>query len=167
MGIAFAIAQAVTIRMGHELGAKNFHSAKRASYAGNALTLFFMLSAALVYWCFPHALIGADININNDTNIEIIRDATLFFAIAALYQIFEAARITLFGALRAFKDTRYTLVTSIIFFWGIALTTGYFLLRCFHMGGAGLWWGMVLSGAMGVVLLSYRLKLKFNQEATS
>ena len=132
MGIAFAIAQAVTIRMGHELGAKNFHSAKRASYAGNDLTLFFMLSAALVYWCFPHALIGADININNDTNIEIIRDATLFFAIAALYQIFEAARITLFGALRAFKDTRYTLVTSIIFFWGIALTTGYFLFRCFH-----------------------------------
>lgn len=161
MGIAFSIAQAVTIRMGHELGAKNFYAAECASSAGTSLTLLLMLLAALCYWYFPQTLISVDLNIHEANHAKIIQDAIAFFAIAALFQIFEATRIVLFGALRAFKDTRYTLITSIICFWGIALPMGYFFSHVHHLGGRGLWWGMVLGGVISVLLLFYRLqKLK-------
>ena len=165
MAIAFAIAQAVTIRMGHELGAKNFQAAKRASYAGTSLTVFIMLLAALSYWCFPQTLIGIDLNVHDANQAEIIRNAISFFAIAALFQIFEATRITMFGALRAFKDTHYTLITSIICFWGIALPVGYFFSRVDQLGGKGLWWGMELGGVISVLLLFYRLQKKFKTGA--
>jgi MATE family multidrug resistance protein len=163
MGIAFSIAQAVTIRMGYELGAKNFNAAKSASYAGTSLTVLFMLLAALGYWFFPKTLIGIDLNIHDANHAEIIRDAIAFFSIAALFQIFEATRITLFGALRALKDTRYTLITSIICFWGIALPVGYFFSHVYHLGGTGLWWGMVLGGMVSVLLLFYRLENKMRE----
>ena len=161
MGIAFSIAQAVTIRMGHELGAKNFYAAKYASYAGSSLTVIFMLLAAIPYWFFPKILIGIDLNIHEANLIEIIHHAIAFFSIAALFQIFEATRIILFGALRALKDTRYTLITSFICFWGIALPVGYFFSHVCRLGGTGLWWGMVLAGMASVLLLFYRLKTKW------
>ncbi len=163
MGIAFSIAQAVTIRMGHELGAKNSHAAQCTSSAGTSLTLLLMLLAALCYWCFPQTLISIDLNIYNVNHAVIVQNATVFFAIAALFQIFEATRITLFGALRALKDTHYTLITSIICFWGIALPVGYFFSHLYHLGGRGLWWGMVLGGLISVLLLFYRLQKKMTK----
>jgi MATE family multidrug resistance protein len=168
MGVAFSIAQAITIRMGHEFGAKNFYAAQYASFVGIGLTLCLMLLIALCYWYFPQTLISIDLNIHEENYAEIVQDAITFFAIAALFQIFEATRISLFGALRAIKDTRYTLITSIICFWGIALPMGYLFSYTYHLGGQGLWWGMVLGGIMNVLLLFYRLKkkmieLKYNE----
>jgi MATE family multidrug resistance protein len=164
MGIAFSLAQAITIRMSHELGADNIDSAQRAGYAGTVLILLIMFVAALTYWCIPHHLISVDFNLTSVEHKKIAQLATGFFAIAAIYQLFEAARICIFGALRSYKDTNYTLVTSLISFWGIALPVGYFL--SFHAGfnGTGFWWGMVMGGAVGVLLLLYRLHTK-NSEA--
>ena len=109
MEIAFALAQAITVRMGHELGAQNTAAAKRASFAGSGLVLVIMLVVALFYWCAPRQLMSLDINIHSEQNQSLIICAIPFFAIAAVFQVFEAVRITLFGALRAMKDTRFTL----------------------------------------------------------
>lgn len=160
MSIVFSIAQAITVRMGHEIGAKNISAAKRASDVGNFLIISLMLLVAICYWCFPTILVQVDLNIHDTNNQAIVRYAIQFFAIAALYQIFEATRISLFGALRALRDTNFTLFTSAICFWGIALPLGYFLAIKFHIGGAGLWWGMVLGGAVSAVLLYQRFKFK-------
>ena len=80
--------------------------------------------------------------------------------IGALFQIVEAIRISLFGALRGLKDTHFTLLISILSFWGISLPVGYLLATYFHFAGVGLWWGMVLGSTIGIILLSYRLKSK-------
>ena len=162
MEIAFALAQAITVRMGHELGAQNTAAAKRASFAGSGLVLVIMLVVALFYWCAPRQLMSLDINIHSEQSQSLILCAIPFFAIAAVFQVFEAVRITLFGALRAMKDTRFTLLTSAISFWGIALPAGYLLAFSGHLDGIGLWWGMVLGGVLSVALLSYRMKKKLS-----
>lgn len=158
MELAFALAQAITVRMGHEFGAKNLAAAKRASFTGSGLVLIIMLIVALCYWCLPKQLMSLDINIYSVENQALIRCAIPFFAIAAVFQIFEAVRITLFGALRAMKDTRFTLLTSILSFWGVALPAGYLLSR--YLNGMGFWWGMTLGGLVSVALLLYRIKQK-------
>lgn len=155
--VSFAVAQAVTVRMGHLLGEKKWNMAERAVYIGIGIALVFMLLVGIGYYCFPKTLIAIDFDVHAQANTNIIKLAVTFFAIAALFQLIEAVRIALFGALRSMKDTRYTLVVSLISFWFISLPVGYLLAVPLHWGGAGLWWGAVAGALTGVFLLAYRL----------
>ncbi len=160
MSVIFSIAQAITVRMGHLLGAKELQAAKYAGYTGVFISGISMILVAVCYWSFPTLLISVDLDVHNLKNMSIVRDIKLLLAISALFQIFEAMRISLFGALRALKDTHFTLLISIISFWFIALPLGYVLATYFHFGGAGLWWGMVMGALFSVLLLYFRFKIK-------
>lgn len=160
MGIIFCIAQAITVRMGHQLGAKQIASAERASYAGISLAIFFMIIVAFFYWVIPEMLISIDFNVHDPNNIETVQIAKQFLFIAAFFQILESIRISLFGALRGLKDTRFTLLASIISFWCIALPVGYVLSISLNMGGKSFWWGMVIGVSCSVALLYLRFKHK-------
>lgn len=158
--VIFSIAQAITVRMGHLLGAGDIDSSATASYIGICLAAAFMMIVAIAYCFFPENLISIDINTHDPENSNLIYHTKQFLMIGALFQIVEAIRISLFGALRGLKDTHFTLLISILSFWGIALPSGYLLATYFHFAGAGLWWGMVLGSIIGIILLSYRFKSK-------
>lgn len=160
ISIIFSIAQAVTVRMGHLIGAGDVVAAKSAGYTGVWMSGLLMGLAALLFWFCPSMLISIDLDINQSKNWEIVHFATQFLAVCAIFQFFEACRITLFGALRAVKDTRFTLFISIISFWLISLPIGYCFLTYLNMGEVGLWWGMVLGGIFGVTLLAWRYHCK-------
>jgi MATE family multidrug resistance protein len=162
MSLVFSLAQAITVRMGHLLGAGDKASAERTAYIGVSISALVMLLVAIVYWSVPKALISIDFDIYNPNNMELIHITTQLLAICALFQLIEAMRISLFGALRALKDTRFTLFISIISFWAIALPIGYMLATRFSLGGTGLWWGMVLGAGFSVVLLLWRFKFRIN-----
>jgi MATE family multidrug resistance protein len=160
MAVIFSVAQAITVRMGHLLGAKEIHSAERACYAGLWISGVFMGIAAVFYWCFPAILIAVDLDSHSAKNLAIIHYAEQLFAVSAVFQIFESLRISLFGALRSLMDTRFTLLISIISFWCIALPVGYLLAVHFHFGGAGFWWGMVIGACCSMFLLFRRFRIK-------
>lgn len=161
IAVIFSTAQAVTIRMGHLLGAKQPQRARQASQAGIFIAISFMVLISCVYWMAPHWLIRIDLDLLDPKNAKIIHFATQFFAICALFQILEAARIVYFGSLRALRDTHFTLLVSVISFWGIALPAGYFLATQLALHGAGLWWGMVIGASFSVLVLYWRLHYKF------
>ncbi len=154
MGIIFSIAQAITVRMGHQIGANQVDDAKRTAYTGVILSVLFMFCIAICYWTIPTLLISVDFDIHNMAYDKTIKLACEFLFIAAFFQILESARISLFGALRALKDTRFTLFASIIGFWVIPLPIGYLLGFQLGLQGSGLWLGMV-AGMVGSVLLLY------------
>lgn len=158
MGVIFCIAQAITVRMGHELGANRIASAERAGFAGISLAALFMVIVAVIYWLAPEILISIDFDLHDSNNIETIRIARQFLFIAAFFQILESVRIALFGALRGLKDTKFSLLTSIISFWCVALPVGYVLAMWLNMGGNGFWWGMVVGVSCSVVLLNLRFR---------
>jgi MATE family multidrug resistance protein len=163
MSIIFSIAQAITVRMGHLLGAKDVPSAEKASYLGIAIAASLMCIVAIFYWFFPTILISLDFDINDPKNFEIVHYIEKFFVVSAIFQIVEATRIAFFGALRGLKDTKFTLLTSIMSFWCIALPIGYLLATYAKFGGIGYWWGMVMGAAFSVALLSWRFKSKINR----
>lgn len=163
MGIIFCIAQAVTVRMGHQLGAHQLVPAELTSFAGITLSILFMFIIALIYWLIPNVLISVDFNVQDPTKLATVRIAQHFLFIAAFFQILEAIRISLFGSLRALKDTKFTLLASIICFWCIALPIGYVLSIWLKLGGQGFWWGMVLGVSCSVTLLYLRFKHKIKQ----
>ncbi|CAM2967584.1 MATE efflux family protein [Legionella steigerwaltii] len=160
ISIIFSIAQAITVRIGHLLGEGDIVTAKHAGYIGTFASVIFMFVAALFYWFFPELLIGIDFDIHESDNQDVVHFAIQLLAVSAIFQIFESARISLFGALRALKDTRYTLVISIISFWGIALPVGYLFAIPLQWGGVGLWWGMSLAAFISVLLLYWRFNFK-------
>ncbi|MFI4918099.1 MAG: MATE family efflux transporter [Legionellales bacterium] len=166
IAIIFSIAQAVTVRMGHLLGANDIQAARAAGFTGVFLSGLVMSIAALFFWFFPTLIISTDFDVKQSKNAEIIQFATSFLSICALFQIFEAMRIAFFGALRALKDTRFTLFISILSFWGIALPLGYSLATHFNFGGVGLWWGMLLGALLSVPLLAWRFNFKIQDYGT-
>ena len=56
--------------------------------------------------------------------------------------------------------THFTLVSSIISFWGIALPIGYLLATRFNFGGPGLWSGMAIGAGFSMSLLFWRFNSK-------
>lgn len=163
MSCMFAIAQAVTVRMGHLLGAKEAHAAAKVSYLGICIAIILMTSVAIFYWLFPNILIVVDFDLHNPDNLIIIEEIKKILMVCAIFQIIEAVRITLFGSLRGLKDTKFTLLTSIISFWCIALPVGYVLGIYLKMGGSGFWWGMIMGAGLSVIMLQRRFKLKIKR----
>jgi MATE family multidrug resistance protein len=157
VAIAFSVAQAITVRMGNELGAKNIVSANRAVYAGIYVALSLTLIVVLLELFAPHWLISLDFS-NTQQHAVISHFAVQFLAVAAVFQLMESIRICFFGALRAFKDTHFPMISSFIAFWGIAIPLGYWLAIPLNFGAVGLWWALAASGLinLSILILRYR-----------
>tara|TARA_R110000868_G_scaffold130880_9_gene340790 strand:+ start:852 stop:2222 length:1371 start_codon:yes stop_codon:yes gene_type:complete len=160
MAMIFSLSQAITIRVGHLLGVGQIDAVERASYLGVLMAVSFISVIAIIYWNYPFVLISVDFNVLNPTNHRIVSKVVDFLEICAIFQIVETARIALFGSLRGLKDTRFTLVTSIVSFWCIALPAGYLFAMQAKLGGIGYWWGMVIGASVGAVLLLLRFRLR-------
>ena len=135
-------------------------AAEKASYIGTGLALAYILLVGIAYWLFPSMLITIFFDVHAPQNASIVAEITLLLSICAVFQIIEAARVALFGALRGLKDTRFTMFASIISFWFIALPVGYLLAMQVALGGAGYWWGMILGATVSVILLHWRFRKK-------
>ena len=83
--------------------------------------------------------------------------------ICAFFQIFESIRISFFGALRALKDTKFTLLTSLISFWCVSLPVGYYFATAFELRGRGLWLGMVVGVMISVFMLFFRFRSRMSR----
>lgn len=162
MAVIFSSAQALTVRVGYLIGAGDLRSAMLVNKAGIVLSLAFIGVVSIIYLLFPDQLIAIDLDITDPANAGVIANTKQFMLICVIFQVLEAIRITLFGSLRAMKDTHYTLLTSILSFWIIALPLGYYLSRT-SLAGSGLWWGMCVGAACSVVLLGWRLRFRQRQ----
>ena len=156
----FAMAQAITVRIGHVLGQNDFSKAVYAAYLGIILGTFLMFLAALTYIFAPDFLISIDLNLADPKNAEVIRCIKEFFIFIAIFQILEATRFGFFGALRGFKDTRFTMLTSLVTFWGIDFPLGYFLAFYCNWGSTSFWWAMLLGECVGILLLFARFRYR-------
>lgn len=161
IGAIFSIAQAITVRMGHLIGAHQKQEAHRASQWGSLMAIGFVLIFSMTQWLMPAHFIGLDFDVHLPQNYTLVKDAKIFLYLCGIFQIFEAIRLSMFGALRALKDTHFTLWCSFVTFWIIALPLGILLEKLFWDQGRGLWIGMILANIFSVIWLKYRLKQKF------
>lgn len=158
MTIIFSLSQAMTVRMGHLLGAKDLLAAVCVKEAGLLLAVFLMGLVAISYLCFSDQLIQLDFNIHDPGNQPIVRYAKQLLGLCAFFQILEALRLTLLGALRSLKDTHFPLAIAVLSYWFIALPVGYLLAMRSALGGIGLWWGMLVGVSVAVPLLYWRFE---------
>lgn len=160
--VTFALAQGITIQVGHSVGRSDKKAVHYATYIGLFYACIYTLLVAILYWKFSNALISIDFQLDNPKNITIIQLAKEFLAIAALVQIIEAIRFTYFGSLRGLKDTKFSLLNSILIFWITALPLAY-LSTYLSFAGHGIWWATLLGEVIGIPLLIWRYHRKVDE----
>ncbi|MDX2164609.1 MAG: MATE family efflux transporter [Gammaproteobacteria bacterium] len=164
MNIVFSFDQAYSIRVGWRVGRKEPEWIAPITFMGISVVLLYTFIVGLFYWFIPHTLVNIDFIQAPTPRPALVHAAILLFFYIAIFQICEGTRLTLFGILRGLKDTRFTLVNSIISFWGIALPLGYYLafIRN-HNYPQGLWIGLIVSAIISSGVLSLRLHYKIKK----
>jgi MATE family multidrug resistance protein len=160
MALVFCISQAITVQMGHLLGAQKKSQVFAVIWAGSGLSIGFTLILSFIFWFFPSYLIGIDLDISKVSNQQLVALSKHFLFLCGCYQLLEALRIALFGAIRALHDTQFTMWVSLFSLWGLALPLGFVLGKYSQMGAYGLWWGMMFGIGIGNIALLKRLLTK-------
>jgi MATE family multidrug resistance protein len=162
LNAAFAIAQAVSIRIGQNIGKQQYSEVRYSSYAGLGLVFVAMLIMSLLYLFAPQWLLSIDINIHAPENQALVKEAALLLCVPAFYQLFDGIRVVCAGALRGLKDTRAAMYNSIISFWVIGITCAYVFAFVLDWQGVGIWLGMSVGVISGTIMLGVRLSRKLN-----
>ena len=156
--IPLGMSYAATVRVGQWLGQKNPQGMEWAGYISIGMGLVFATVVTIAMLFFPQAIIGLYINLDDPNNAEIINLALPMLMVASLSQILDAVQKITYGALQGLQDTRIPLLLNIAAFWGVGLTTGYFLGFNFGLGGAGLWLGQSMGVAIAAILFLLRFR---------
>jgi multidrug resistance protein, MATE family len=156
--IVFAMSQAVTVRVGHAVGALNRDGVNYAIGVGMGVNACVMLLLATILFLFPHWLISLDINVHDEKNYRLVHQVTAIFHVVAFLMIFDNFRIIGFGALRGIKDTRFPMIASLIAFWVVGLSLGLILGFVYNIQATGIWIGMTIGILSGALIILLRLK---------
>jgi len=154
LGMSFA----TTIRVGQWYGQQNSEGVERAAYVSMWIGGIFMTGMAIILLVFPRSIFSLYLDVDAPENAKVIALATSMNSIGAISQILDGVQTNAAGALRGLQDTRIPMLLSFAAFWGVGLSSGYFLGFHFGLGGVGLWIGQFLGIAMSAVVFLSRFR---------
>ena len=156
--VPLGIAIALSVRVGQAIGRGEQERAKIAGYVGIAVAGCAMLFTAAVFLLLPGPIIAMYLDFDVPENQNVIRWAYSFFAVAAMFQIFDGLQVSASNALRGLKDTKAAMVLTLIAYWGLGATSGLVLARSMGFGPIGLWYGLTIGLGSAALLLILRYR---------
>ena len=153
--MALGIASATTIRVSHQLGAKNYEGARKAGFASMHLVLAFMSVAAFCFIMFRNQL---PLIFNDEP--ELVAIASQLFIIAGIFQLFDGLQVVSMAALRGMADTKIPMIISFVSYVVVCLSVGYVLAFVAHLGAAGVWIGYIAGLSVAAIWLTLRFNRK-------
>lgn len=155
--IAQGIGAAATIRVSHQVGAKDYIAAKMAGKAAIHMSVAFMGAAGLLFIIFRHQL---PFIFTSDPQVVDMAATLLIFA--AAFQIFDAAQLSGIASLRALNDVKIPLLLSFVSFYCICLPLGYVCSKLLGLGPCGVWTGLILGLVFAAILYLHRFNKIIN-----
>ena len=159
--IPLSISAAVSVKVGHAFGERDFDNIKLYSQVSLFASFFFTACMGVIFYLFPHFIMS----LYTDDLMVLDWAKKLLFWVAC-FQLFDGAQVTIAGILRGLSITRPASISVFIGYWLIGIPLGYFL--GFHQGleAQGFWIGLALSLAIVSVMLGIILKFKFESFKT-
>ncbi|WP_417224430.1 MATE family efflux transporter [Amphritea sp.] len=155
--IPLSIAMALTIRIGQNIGRKDYHGARVTAASGYMIVILTSITT-----CTLIALLSVPIAQLYTPDHDIVTLASSLLLIAAIFQIPDAIQVASAGLLRGHKDTVYPLLIVFTAYWLIGLPLGYTLgltdLITPASGPKGFWLGMIAGLTVGAILLLLRYR---------
>lgn len=161
--IPLALNSAITVRVGHALGAGNAEAARYSGGLGIFMCGLFMSASAAFMLVFRDSVVSL---YTNDASVSSIAISLLLMA--AIFQVADGVQIGAAGALRGYKDTRVPMMINIFAYWVLAFPLAYMAAVSYELAPAYVWGGFVIGLTVAASLLALRflrLSARFLQEA--
>lgn len=149
--VPLGLAGAITVRVGNAIGRGDPAGARRAGLVGIGLAVVFALFSATFILLFPEQIVRL---YTNDPEVIALGASLLLFA--AIFQLSDGIQVAAAGALRGMKDTRIPMVYSVLAYWLIGMSIGWWLSFRADWGPAGMWVGILSGLSVAAVLLTAR-----------
>ena len=149
--IPLAFSSAITVRIGHALGAGNSAAARVAGLTGISMCMLFMSFSAAFLLLFRNAVVSL---YTSDTSVQAIAISLLLMA--AVFQIADGAQIGAAGALRGYKDTKMPMVINMFSYWALGFPLAYLATITYRAPPSYIWAGFVLGLTVAAILLTLR-----------
>lgn len=154
--VHLGLSNAATVRAGRAAGAADGDALRRG--AGVAITLSLSIAAMTIaiYWLLPERLMGLFLAPDDPDRAVVIAIGVSLLAVAAIFQLADAAQVMAMGLLRGIQDTRVPLVIAAISYWGIGVPASWLLGVRLGLGGEGVWAGLVIGLTLAAVFMNLR-----------
>ncbi len=148
--VPLGVGSAGAVRVGHAVGRRDVHGARRSGWTALLLGAAFMTCAAATFLLAPTPLIHLF-----TTDRAVVALGVSLLAVAAMFQLFDGLQGVSTGVLRGLGDTRTPMVTNLLGHWLLGLPVGYALCFAAGWGVVGLWVGLSIGlMAVGITLVS-------------
>jgi MATE family multidrug resistance protein len=151
--VPLALSSAITIRIGHALGAGNPSAARFSGNTGISLCAVFMACSAAILLLFRAGVVSL---YTSDSAVQAI--AVNLLLMAAVFQVADGVQIGAAGALRGYKDTRVPMVVNTIAYWALAFPLAYVAAITYRLPPEYIWGGFVLGLSVAAILLTLRFR---------
>ena len=149
--IPLAFSSAITVRIGHALGAGDPAGARISGLTGISMCMLFMSGSAAFLLMFRDAVVDL---YTNDPSVQAIAISLLLMA--AVFQIADGAQIGAAGALRGYKDTKMPMVINMFAYWALGFPLAYMAAITFRAPPSYIWAGFVLGLSVAAIMLTIR-----------
>ncbi len=154
--VHLGLSNAATVRAGRAEGRGDGEGLRDGAAVAVALSLAFGLVVVAAFLLLPRPIIGLFLDEAKPGAEAILGFGTLLLAVAALFQMFDAAQVMALGLLRGVQDTQGPLWISVVSYWVIGIPASYALAFPLGLGGVGLWLGLTVGLAAAAALLMWR-----------
>lgn len=158
--VPMGIGQAATVRVGIAHGRHDRAGIGRAGWLALILGTGFAAAAAAALILMPRTLVSVFLDLDNPANARTISLAVSFLAIAALFQLVDAAQAVGAGVLRGLQDTTIPMIFALIGYWVVGIGLGSLLAFPLGMDGLGIWLGLASGLGVVAVMLVIRWSLR-------
>lgn len=156
--VALGISAAAMIRVGNQLGKKDYQTMRDAALTCFIMVTIFMSLMAITFVVGKSFLPSLYID-----DSEVISQAGILLMIAALFQLSDGMQVIGLGALRGMSDVKIPTIITLIAYWLVGLPLGYVLGFMFHLGAVGVWIGLLAGLTSAAILLFIRFNSLSNK----
>ena len=146
---------AATIRMGNQLGRRDYPMLRLAGQSLFHLTFFFMLVTMTLLILLRNFLPQF-----YSSDPEVLQYTAVLMVAAGIFQMPDGMQATALGALRGIKDVNIPTIVAFVAYWMIAVPLGYVLGIQFDQGPLGVWIGLTAGLVIASIALYWRFRHK-------
>ena len=156
--MASGLATTATIRVGNQLGKKDYKTLKEAVYSIFILVVMFEVFWTIVFIVGRKFLPSLYID-----DYKVLKTASNLMIMAAFFQLSDGLQVVGLSALRGLSDTKIPTWITFVAYWVIGLPIGYFLGIEMGFEGEGIWVGLIIGLTIAALSLFFRFNLLSNK----
>ncbi len=152
--IAIGLGVTATVRVGNQIGLKNYKELRRIGLSIFLLMILIDLLFAFGFIAFKNILPGYYVD-----NKEVIETAGVLLIIAGFFQLSDGIQVVVLGALRGLQDVKMPMLITFIAYWVIGFPICYYLGLHTELKAKGVWLGLLIALTASAVMLYIRFNI--------